>query len=162
MAKVFLSLGSNLGDRLRFLRDAMQLIENQDSIKVLKLSSIYETEPIGNVLQSDFYNMVVEIETKLSPRELLRVAKKIEEALRRTRGVHWGPRTMDIDILLYDQKIINEEDLIIPHPEMCRRAFVLVPLIEIEPELKLPEGDLVSHFASRVTNQRIKKIGTLF
>lgn len=161
MAIAYLSLGSNLGDRLKQLRDAARLIESFKGIKIEKISSVYETEPVGNVPQENFYNLVIKIKTDLLPYRLLEIAQIVERQFGRKREARWGPRTLDIDILLYDSVVINEKDLIIPHPEMCNRAFVLVPLLEIEPDLKMPGGNPPRHFLDRVKDQGIKKIGSL-
>jgi 2-amino-4-hydroxy-6-hydroxymethyldihydropteridine diphosphokinase len=110
-------------------------------IEVLKVSSTYETEPVGYTEQPDFKNAVVMVSTTLQPRELLEVVLGIEQKMGRVRTIRWGPRVIDIDILLYDDKEIDEEGLQIPHPRMMERRFVLEPLAEIAPELVLPDGN---------------------
>ena len=133
MAKneVYLSLGSNIGDRKKYIQKAIEAIEKTDGIKVLKKSGLYETTPVGYLEQDLFLNAVIKIKTDLSAREILRIINKIEAELDRKREIRWGPRTIDIDILIFSDKKINEPDLIVPHKEMLNRLFVLVPLSEI-------------------------------
>lgn len=140
MNEVYLSLGSNLGDRKAQLQEAVRLLQLNPSISNLRMSSIYETAPVGYLDQHAFLNLVVRLETSLSPLELLDVCQEIEQALYRERLVRWGPRTVDLDILLYGQEQLTTERLTIPHPHMYERAFVLVPLRELMPSLSLPEG----------------------
>ncbi|WP_412519247.1 2-amino-4-hydroxy-6-hydroxymethyldihydropteridine diphosphokinase [Staphylococcus simulans] len=134
MTDVFLGLGSNVGDRENQLKEAIRLLGEQPGIEVVKVSSFYETEPVGYVDQPDFLNLCVEIQTELSPKAVLESGLAIEQQLHRVRKERWGPRTLDIDILLYGDQIIEEEDLTIPHPRMTERAFVLIPLQEIAPD----------------------------
>jgi len=140
MAKVFLSLGSNVGDRLTNIQQAASMLSIDNNIKILKTSSFYETEPWGNKKQAWFINAAMAIETSLSPEELLKCFQNIELKLGRKRGLFkkWQERTIDIDILMYDDKIINTQNLIIPHPYMHERAFVLVPMLEVKPDLVHP------------------------
>ena len=118
MNKVILGLGSNIGNRESFLCEAIKSLDRRSDIKVIQCSSIYETEPYGPVEQSAFLNMVVEINTSLAPIELLKVTQSIEQDLKRERLIKWGPRTIDLDILLYADKIIETEELSVPHPEI--------------------------------------------
>ncbi|MEW6685248.1 MAG: 2-amino-4-hydroxy-6-hydroxymethyldihydropteridine diphosphokinase [Candidatus Edwardsbacteria bacterium] len=134
----YLSLGANLGDRLNNIRSALAALEKVPGIKISKISSIYETKPWGVKNQPDFLNTVAEIETELSPEELLIVFQRIETHLNRHRSTKWGPRTIDLDLLFYADEVINEKELKIPHPEIPRRAFVLAPLSEIAPDLIHP------------------------
>ncbi|OEG00320.1 2-amino-4-hydroxy-6-hydroxymethyldihydropteridine diphosphokinase [Vulcanibacillus modesticaldus] len=131
MIQVFLGLGSNIGDRYQNMKEAILTLNGHKSIELIKESSIYETEPFGLKEQPDFLNMVIEINTILSPEELLEYIHEIEHKLGRKREVHWGPRTIDIDILLYGDKIIRSQNLQVPHPYLSQRLFVLVPLSEI-------------------------------
>lgn len=135
---VYLSLGSNMGDRLSYLSQAIQLLQEHSQVQIVKKSSIYETDPIGYTDQDLFLNMVIKIETSLSAHELLSLLQRIENKLGRERLVRWGPRTLDLDILLYNQENIETEQLLIPHPRMYERSFVLIPLFEIEPNITLP------------------------
>lgn len=130
-----MSLGSNSGDRKRFLTDALERLDQHDGISLQAISSLYETEPWGNTNQSAFYNLAVEIETALAPLELLNTTKLIERQLGREPGPHWGPRAIDIDIVLWETLCLDTSELTIPHPRFHERAFVLVPLSEIAPEL---------------------------
>lgn len=128
----YLSLGSNMGDRLDMLRQAVRLLMEHPAIEIRKISSLYETDPVGFTEQEAFLNMVVYLQTDLSALELLDVCQDIEKQLERKREIRWGPRTIDLDILLYNQGSLNTERLTIPHPRMHERAFVLVPLLEID------------------------------
>lgn len=138
MAEVFLSLGSNLGDRLGYLSSAIKEIQNLEEIRILKFSSVYKTQPWGKEQQNEFLNAVLKIYTKLKPAELLRKLKTIEQILGRKNNGKWGSREIDIDILFYDDLIISSKDLIIPHPEIPNRKFVLVPFNEVEPNFIHP------------------------
>ena len=130
---VYLGIGSNLGDKEAYLDFAVDQMNMDECIKVKKISEYIVTKPYGDVEQDDFLNGCLEIETLYSPRELLMVINDIEKSAGRKRLIHWGPRTLDIDILLYDREIVMEEDLQIPHVEMAKRQFVLEPLCEIAP-----------------------------
>jgi 2-amino-4-hydroxy-6-hydroxymethyldihydropteridine diphosphokinase len=137
--RAFLGLGSNLGDRAHYLEEAISALASP-LIKVEATSRIYETEPWGLMDQPLYWNQVIEVETSLEPLELLHVCQEIEHRLGRERKVHWGPRTIDIDLLIYDNAVSKSEELILPHPYLEERAFVLNPLREIAPELVLPSG----------------------
>ncbi|RLD17278.1 MAG: 2-amino-4-hydroxy-6-hydroxymethyldihydropteridine diphosphokinase [Caldiserica bacterium] len=136
MVKVILSLGSNIGDREKFLKSAVEKISKFS--KVVRESSIYETEPMYYKDQNTFLNKVIEIETDISPDELLSKIKKIEIEIGRKKRERYGPREIDIDIIYYGDKIVKEENLEIPHPKLYERKFVLLPLLEIEPEFEDP------------------------
>jgi len=129
---VFIGLGSNLGDKDSYLNKAL-LALNTAETSVLKVSSKYDTKPVGYIEQDDFLNCVAKVETILTPRELLTSLMNIENDLGRVRTLRWGPRTIDLDIILFDNLILQQEDLIIPHPRMAERLFVLIPLNEIAP-----------------------------
>jgi len=132
MAIAYVGLGSNLGDRVGNIRRALDMLNQTDDLSVLAVSSLYETEPEGYEDQDWFVNAAAQIETALSPRELLKLLKEIEQTIGRIRtSVRWGPREIDLDLLLYDQLCFESSDMIIPHPRMYQRAFVLVPLAEI-------------------------------
>lgn len=134
----YLGLGSNISDREDFLKKALIALSEIDSVRLNRCSSIYETDPYGPVQQDKFLNMAVQIETLLPPQALLEEIQRIEKSLMRKREVHWGPRTIDLDILLFNQCSINTEKLSLPHPEIPRRAFVLKPLSEIAPHVIVP------------------------
>ncbi len=129
---VYLSLGSNLGNRVANLEQALHVLPN-DYLTVCTVSSMFETEPVGYQEQPWFLNMALAAETRLSPRELLERCLEVERRLGRVRSIAGGPRTVDIDILLFGNRVIREEDLVIPHPRMIERRFVLQPLSEIAP-----------------------------
>jgi len=137
LKRIYLSLGSNLGDREQGLQAAIRLLESPD-LPVLRVSSIYETEPQDFGGQPWFLNLVVEAETSLLPRQLLARVRKIERELGRRRLVVKGPRTIDIDILLYGNFVIETAELTVPHPRMPDRRFVLEPMCELAPELRHP------------------------
>src|SRR5690625_3399258 len=137
MNHVFIALCTNIEPRLSHLKDALKKIEANVSINIKKTSSIYETAPVGYLEQADFLNMVLEIETSLMAIQLLDVCQEIEHQLGRERGIRFGPRTIDLDILTYNEENIKTERLLIPHPRMHERAFVLVPLAEIAPKLTI-------------------------
>ncbi|MBZ4644925.1 MAG: 2-amino-4-hydroxy-6-hydroxymethyldihydropteridine diphosphokinase [Petroclostridium sp.] len=136
--KAYLGIGSNIGDRQSNLDAAVGMLRHTRGIEIRNVSSFYNTAPVGYTAQPDFLNGVVEIETILTPHELLKICQTIEDKLKRVRTIRWGPRTIDIDILLYDELIIQDENLIIPHPHMHQREFVLQPLNDIAPEVIHP------------------------
>lgn len=140
MPQVYLGLGSNIGDRKSYLLKSIEKLKNHPKIKIQKLSSIYETKPLGKTNQRNFLNMVVEGRTSLSPQELMAYTQSVENSLGRIRKEKWGPRRIDIDILLYNNSIIKEKNLIIPHPGLMERDFFLIPLQEISPKLIFPSG----------------------
>ena len=131
--KAYLSIGSNMGDKEAYLNQAIEELYNDDNCRVSMISKFIETEPYGPVQQDNFLNGCVEIETLYNPRELLKKINRIEADGDRVRDVRWGPRTLDIDIILYGDEIVQEPDLMIPHREMHKRLFVLEPLNEIAP-----------------------------
>ncbi len=133
--KAYLGLGSNIGDRMAYLRKAVGKLSGTEQIEIEEISPIYQTEPVGYVAQEDFYNMVVGIATDLSPMRLLEACMKIEREMGRSESVHRGPRIIDIDILLYGDRFVNEYRLQIPHPRLLDREFALRPLYDIAPEL---------------------------
>jgi len=152
LAIAYLCLGSNLGDKKRNLNQALKEIKNLKMVKVLKTSSIYETEPVGFKDQSWFLNAVIKIKTKLPPLSLLYLLQGIERKLGRVRGKRWGPRKVDLDILLYDKMVINDDKLTLPHPQMHKRRFVLIPLIELGSRWKHP----ALHLTPKMFLQKIK------
>ncbi|MFS1510818.1 2-amino-4-hydroxy-6-hydroxymethyldihydropteridine diphosphokinase [Chengkuizengella sp. SCS-71B] len=126
----YIGLGSNIGERETYLKDAVQQL-NKSPIKVIGCSNIYETDPVGYTDQNAFLNMVVLVTTTFSPKQLLNQLTVIEKSLLRQRVIHWGPRTIDLDLLLYDNVQINTDQLIVPHPRMNERLFVLIPLLDV-------------------------------
>lgn len=131
----YIALGSNIGKKETYLKEAVKKLQEHPEVQVELISSIYETTPVGYENQDDFLNMAVKITTSLRPEELLSLTQKIEQELGRTREVRWGPRTADLDILLYNRENIETEQLVVPHPRMYERLFVLVPMSEICPEI---------------------------
>jgi len=134
---VFLGLGSNLEDRRSQIEKALLLL-NKAGVKIARSSSLYETEPVGIADQPWFLNMVIATQTHLSPRDLLHLGKRIERQAGRTYAVRFGPRRIDIDILLYKGRAYRDAEVEIPHPRMHERRFVLVPLLEIAPDITIP------------------------
>jgi 2-amino-4-hydroxy-6-hydroxymethyldihydropteridine diphosphokinase len=148
MKTAYLGLGSNVGERLEQLESAIKILDNVEGVQVSQISSVYETEPVGYVDQPNFLNLCVEVKTELTPQQLLQQCFYTEQQLHRVRDIRWGPRTLDVDILLYEDEIIEEENLIVPHPRMRERAFVLTPLNDIaadvvEPRTQLSVSELV-------------------
>ena len=158
MSIVYLSLGGNIGDVEQNFIKALNLLNSADGCEVLSVSSIYKTKPVGLVEQPDFLNICVKLYTKMQPLDTLNICKQIENELGRVRESKWGPRTIDIDILLYDNQIVNSDELAIPHSQMLERAFVLIPLAEIEPELILPSNQKVKDAAKLIGNQEVSLI----
>ncbi len=158
--KVYLSLGSNIGNRQKYIESAIELIVKTEGIEILKKSGLYETSPVGYVEQNLFLNTVIKIETDFSAREILKIINKIENELDRKREIRWGPRTIDIDILIFSDKKIDEMDLIIPHKEMLNRLFVLVPLIEIYDGEYFEKEKIIERIGELVEigNQKIEKL----
>jgi 2-amino-4-hydroxy-6-hydroxymethyldihydropteridine diphosphokinase len=135
--RVYLGLGSNIGNPARHLEAARRALE-KGGVRILKKSSLYETEPVGYAAQRWFYNQVIEAETDCSPRQLLTLAKSIERARKRRPGPRNGPRTIDVDILLMAGVLLRTDDLVVPHPRLAERRFILEPLAEIAPRLVHP------------------------
>ena len=137
MARAFIGMGSNLGDSEKTIESAVAALQ-EAGVKVLCRSSLIRTAPVGKTDQPDFLNGVIEIETEQRPRALLDLLMGVEDRLGRVRVERWGPRTIDLDILLYDDEIIHEPGLKVPHPRMHERSFVLQPLCEIAPDVRHP------------------------
>lgn len=151
----FIGMGSNLGDRKENLRRAVRALKLAPDILVKRVASLYRTAPVGVPDQPDFLNTVAEITTTLSPRELLVRLLAIEKNLGRVRGERWGPRVIDLDLLLYDKTEIVTEDLVIPHPRLEKRAFVVVPLAELAPDLVLPGGTRAALLAAKLMQEQL-------
>ncbi|MDB8552684.1 2-amino-4-hydroxy-6-hydroxymethyldihydropteridine diphosphokinase [Turicibacter sanguinis] len=157
MKLAYLSLGSNIGDKKKYLYDAIKLLDGYKGIRIVKLSSLYETSPWGYTEQDLFMNLVVLIETSLSPVELLDCCQSIEQELGRVRLIKWGPRVIDVDILLFEDEKINTERLTIPHPFMTERDFVMIPLCEIAKDLKI-DGITVETIIQKFDQKALKKV----
>jgi 2-amino-4-hydroxy-6-hydroxymethyldihydropteridine diphosphokinase len=134
----FIGIGSNLGDREANLRKAVELLSEEDGIHVVAVSEIRETEPVGPVEQGPFLNGAVRIDTDLGPRELLERLLAVEQRLGRVRRERWGPRTIDLDLLLYGDAAVDEPSLTVPHPRLHERRFALEPLSDLAPSLEIP------------------------
>ena len=130
MTRAFLGLGSNMGDRLGYLKDAVASIED-----CVAVSGVYETEPVGGPEQGHYLNAVVELDTRRSARGLLELCRALESSAERVRETRWGPRTLDVDVLWVDGETVDQLDLVVPHPRMFERAFVMAPLQELAPDL---------------------------
>jgi 2-amino-4-hydroxy-6-hydroxymethyldihydropteridine diphosphokinase len=141
-ALAYIGLGSNLGDREATLREAIARLGAQEGIEVVAVSSFRETDPVGKLDQPRFVNAAAALDTSLRPRELLQQFLEVERSLGRdrTKEQRWGPRTIDLDLLLYGDEEIDEPGLAVPHPRLAERAFVLEPLLELDPGLRLPDG----------------------
>lgn len=138
MRRVYIGIGSNLGDREFLIRKAVESLRQLPRTNVSGVSSLYDTEPVGETDQPPFLNAVAWLETELLPRDLLWQMLLIEKRMGRVRSRRWGPRPIDLDLLFYDEQVIEEPDLQIPHPEAHRRAFVLLPLLELDPNFRHP------------------------
>lgn len=159
--KAFIGLGSNLGDREASVRQALEQIAQAPETTVVRASSLYDTEPVGVEDQPNFLNAVAQVETQLTPHQLLWNLMLIERRLGRVRTQRWGPRTIDLDLLLYDDVVIEDESLQLPHPEMTKRSFVLVPLVELEPLLTHPvTGETMLALLQRLGARPLVKHGS--
>lgn len=146
----YLGLGSNLGDRFANLQRAVDLLHADERTGVRAVSSVYETAPVGGPEQDPYLNLVVRVGTRRSPRKLLRLCHDVEAALRRRRDVRWGPRTIDVDILLYGPRVVETRRLVIPHPRLVERPFALIPLAEVAPGEALPDGTTLTAALARL------------
>ncbi len=134
--KAFLGMGSNVGDRRAILREAVAAIP-----ELVAVSPVYETDPVGGPEQGPFYNIVVELETERSPQELLALCHELEQAAGRVRVIRWGPRTLDVDVLLVGDLQVDDDNLTVPHARMADRNFVMVPLLDLAPDLTVAGYD---------------------
>lgn len=158
MARVFIGLGSNLAEPQKQLRSALEAMDKILDSCLLRCSSFYRSAPIGPGEQPDYVNAVAELETALPPIELLNRLQSIEATHGRERSVRWGARTLDLDILLFDERQIDEVRLQVPHPRMAERSFVLLPLAELEPQLQLPTGESLHQLLQNCPHNRLDKI----
>lgn len=136
----FLGLGSNLGDRIAHLQSGVDHLAAQPRVRVDEVSSVYETAPVGGPSQGLYLNLAVRVATTVSPRGLLHACHRAEQAAGRVRRERWGPRPLDVDVLLYGDRTLRTRRLVVPHPRLTERAFALVPLIEVAPGAALPDG----------------------
>ncbi len=154
----YLGIGSNIGDRLTYIERAIQLIGHLERTEVKAVAPVFETKPHGYLEQDDFLNTVVAIDTEQSPLELLRQLQAIEQALGRERTIHWGPRTVDIDILFYGQQIIQTEELVVPHPRLHERDFVIVPMCHLDCQFVHPTlGETIDSLRTKLTCNTAKE-----
>jgi 2-amino-4-hydroxy-6-hydroxymethyldihydropteridine diphosphokinase len=151
VTRAFLGLGSNVGDRAGYLRDA---VDSLGPVGLLAVSPVYETEPVGGPEQGPFLNLVVELDTDRSPHDLLGVCLRLESAAGRVREAHWGPRTLDVDVLWIDGVTVDDPDLVVPHPRLWERRFVLAPLRDLAP-------DLVDEMALEHSIGHVRPLGAL-
>ncbi len=159
--KAYIGLGSNLGDREANIRAALDGLAAMTDTELTRASSLYDTEPVGEIEQPDFLNAVAELDTDLTPRQLLWNLLLIEKRLGRVRTTRWGPRVIDLDLLLVGELVVDEPGLRVPHPELTRRSFVLVPLVELDPLLRHPEtGETLLHHLSRIETRPPVKRGS--
>lgn len=147
-----------MSNPLKQLKDAIHSINNLEKTNVKKKSNVYESLPVGYLNQANFFNQVISIETNLLPKELLHHFQVIEKKQKRIKRIFNGPRTIDIDILLFDDLCMNEKELIIPHPRMMERAFVMIPLLEIEPLIKIPKINNLEEFLGKLDIKNINKL----
>lgn len=141
MTTVYVGIGSNVGDRVAFCRRAVEELRSATGIEVEAVSSLYETSPVGGPPQRSFVNLVVKLDTELDPRTLLETTQSIETKLgREPSDIHWGPRVVDLDILTFGDEKVSEPDLEIPHARLTQRRFMLIPLLEIDPDASDPWG----------------------
>lgn len=154
--RVFLSVGSNMGDRKQYIQEAVKELKEHPLISVRRVSDLIVTEPYGGVEQEDFLNGAIELETLLTPRELLEALHEIEAAAGRVRELRWGPRTLDLDIIFYDRLVYEDDALVIPHQDMENRRFVLEPMNMLAPNYRHPVlGKTIAQLLAQVTNTKI-------
>jgi 2-amino-4-hydroxy-6-hydroxymethyldihydropteridine diphosphokinase len=150
MTRAHVGLGSNLGDRLATLDAAVRALDADTRTHVMAVSRVYETAPVGGPEQDPYLNAVAVLETDRSPHDLLDLLQATEAGLGRVRAERWGPRTADLDLLLYDGPPVDSPDLTVPHPRARDRAFVLVPLIDVDPYARFPDGELAAAALARL------------
>jgi 2-amino-4-hydroxy-6-hydroxymethyldihydropteridine diphosphokinase len=156
----FLGLGSNVGDRLEHLQAGVDHLHATRRLRVDAVSSVYETAPVGGPVQGDFLNLAVRVATTLSPRGVLRACHRTERSRHRVRAERWGPRTLDVDVLLYDDRTMVTRRLVVPHARLTERPFALIPLIEVAPGMRLPDGrSLVQVLADHAPVDDVAMIG---
>ena len=159
MTRVALSLGANLGDRVVALQHAVDVLSGLGEI--VGLSDVYETDPVGGPEQPEYYNAVVIVETDASPGEVLSTAQRAERGKGRTREVRWGPRTLDVDVLAFGDRVSDDPDLTLPHPRATERAFVMIPWAQADPQFVLPDGRTVSAVRDAMRDEGVRPLGRL-
>lgn len=158
MSTAYLGLGSNLNNPVQQILTAINELNESEHITVIKQSKLYRSKAQGYTEQDDFINAVVQIQTELSASALLASCQAIEQIHHRQRVIRWGPRTLDIDILLFDELTIHDETLTLPHPRMLDRDFVIYPLLEITPKLQLPCNTPLSHYTQHINDSQLNLI----
>ena len=158
MARAYVGIGANLGDPAAYVHGAFLSLGAMPDTRLTKRSALYRTEPQGYRAQPDFVNAVAELQTALAPRALLRELQAIEAGAGRRRSFADAPRTLDLDLLLYDAQRVDEPGLVVPHPRMHERAFVLVPLVEIAPEVEIPGAGSARQCLARVAGQVVQRL----
>lgn len=156
MSRAVLSIGSNLGDRLATMQSALALLAAA-GVRTVAVSPVYETDPVGGPEQPDYLNAVVVAETELSPYELLDVVNAAEDGLGRKRSERWGPRTVDIDIVVFDDVVSHDASLTLPHPRVAERAFVIVPWSDVEPDAQLPGGLPIAQLRAEIDDAGVRR-----
>ncbi|MCF8012349.1 MAG: 2-amino-4-hydroxy-6-hydroxymethyldihydropteridine diphosphokinase [Clostridiales bacterium] len=157
--RVFIGLGANMGDNSWYIRRALNMLDELSGVSIKAIAPLYKTAPLGYEDQDWFLNTVAELETQVEPGDLLKEMLSIEDYLGRKRVIHWGPRVIDLDLLLYGQRQIKLPELELPHPRMFERAFVMVPLADLVPDTILCQGKPVAQLAHELLkNQEIKKV----
>jgi len=156
--RVFIGLGANLGNKEINLKTAVNFLKKVKGFRVIKIAPLYSSAPWGYREQEWFLNTVLEAETALPPRELLSILLHIEKKMGRVRGKQWGPRIIDLDLLIYDNLIINEPDLVIPHPYLAERPFVLAPLADLNPDLLIPGYGRVAELMNKLGGHELEKL----
>lgn len=157
MNKAYLGLGTNMGDKQAYLKEACKIISDNPNINIVKISKVYKTKAWGYTNQDDFLNICIEVDTNLSPEELLEVCHEVENKLNRVRVIRWGPRTIDVDILFFNNIISTDENLILPHPRIKERAFVLIPLMDLNKELAI-DNKTISYYLSNLEKEELKQV----
>jgi 2-amino-4-hydroxy-6-hydroxymethyldihydropteridine diphosphokinase len=159
MTRVALSLGANLGDRVAALQHAVDVLTGIGSL--VAMSDVYETNPVGGPDQPDYYNVVVVLDTQAAPGEVLEAARRAEQGQGRTRGVRWGPRTLDVDVLAHGRTVSDDPELTLPHPRATQRGFVMIPWADIDPGFVLPDGRTVADVAAGIPGRGVRRVGPL-
>ena len=160
--RAYIAIGSNLGDRRAYLKAGLKEVASLPGTRLAEVSRAYETQPLGPIEQPDFLNAVFAIETSLAPEPLLAALLAAEKKHQRQRRIHWGPRTLDLDLLLYGKRVVESADLTLPHPHIHERSFVLVPLCEIAPRLSHPiTGQPFAAYLAALNGSEAKAVGPL-
>lgn len=156
-SRAVLAIGANIGDRLAALQGAIDLLASSDGVRVGSVSHVYETDPVGGPDQDDFLNAVLLVDTDLDPGDLLAACQAVEHAWHRTRDVRWGPRTLDIDIIAFDEVVSDDPDLTLPHPRAAQRAFVCIPWLDADPEARLPIEGPVAQLLAHLDTEGVRR-----